>query len=185
MFKPSGNPKVLELTKSVRERSYNLSCLQPIKLEELNAKGKPKRLCAWCNETELNHGNQKYCSSDCSQSATAWAYPQKEDALRYLLVRQDWKCIDCQFDYRPIMEAIVERDRKISGTAMPIDTLPWYYLKRLKNKVDWENKPEVDHVIPVAKGGDTLGLSNHACRCYRCHKKKSKIDNSGPRKKKD
>jgi hypothetical protein len=43
MFKPSGNPVVKELTETYRERSYHLSLLKVIKLEELNAKGKPKK----------------------------------------------------------------------------------------------------------------------------------------------
>ena len=185
MFKPSGNPKVLELTKSIRERSYNLSCLDPVELQELNAKGKPKRLCAWCNETELIHGNRKYCTQNCSNSAMAWAYPQKEDALRYLLCRQDWKCSHCQYDYRPLIQQIISKDQEIIGKVFDLNSIPWYYLKRLKRKSPKEYKPEVDHIIPVSKGGDTLGLSNHACLCYTCHKVKSKIDNSGPRKKKD
>lgn len=186
MFRPSNNPKVLELTKSVRSRSYNLSCLEPVKLEQLNEKGKPKRLCAWCCETELKHGNQKYCSILCRNSAMAWAYPQKENGLRFLLIRQDWKCIDCQFDYRPLMDLILEKDRKVFEYPIEMNTCPWYYFKRLKGvKTPKEHRPEVDHIIPVSKGGDTLGLDNHACRCYKCHKVKSKIDNSGPRKRLD
>src|SRR5665213_757215 len=112
MFKPSGNPKVIELTKSIKERHTCLDRLRPIQLEELNIKGKPKRLCAWCATEEIFKGNQKYCSNDCSSSAMAWANPQKEDALRFLLVKQEWKCAHCQYDYKPTIEEIVDRDRK-------------------------------------------------------------------------
>jgi 5-methylcytosine-specific restriction endonuclease McrA len=189
MFKPSGNPKVLELTKSIRERSYNLSCLKPIKLEELNDKGKPRRLCAWCAVEEIFGGNQKYCSNNCSTSAMAWSYPQKEDALRYLLLRQDWKCAHCAYDYMPFLEKIVERDRERNRSCavtcfLDFATLPWYYFKRLKAKVPGDRKPEVDHVLAISKGGHSLGLENHQVLCYTCHKIKSKIDNSGKRIKK-
>lgn len=183
MFIKSGNPKVIELTKTIRTRSYNLSCLQPIKTERFNEKGKSIKLCAWCCLTELKHGNQKYCTSLCSNSAMAWAYPQKEDGLRFLLIRQDWKCLDCGYDYRPIMESLAQKDRTITGESMPIETLSWFYFKRLKRKCPKEHRPEVDHLIPVSKGGETLGLENHQILCFFCHKKKSKIDNSGPRKK--
>lgn len=186
MFKPSGNPKVEELTKSVRERSYNLGVLRAIKLDELNAKGKQKRLCAWCAKEELLGGsNQKYCGQDCSNSAMAWAYPQKEDSLRFLLVRQGWKCNLCQYDYLPDMNAIVARDQSMLGRNFDLAKLPWYYLKRLKNRVPRDRNPEVDHIIPIYKGGESLGLANHQAICYSCHKTKSKVDNSGPRKKKD
>jgi HNH endonuclease len=179
MFKSSKNPKVEELTKSYRERSYNLSCLLAIKLEELNEKGKPKRMCAWCAEVALQHGNQKYCSAECSDSAMAWAYPQKENALHFLMLRQDWKCKMCQFDYKPAIDEVMARERKNNPYAV---TIFWYHLKRLKVRVPNNRKPEVDHIIPVYKGGETLGLDNHQAICYTCHKVKSRIDNSGPRK---
>lgn len=183
MFKPSGNPKVAELTKSIRERSYNLSCLQAIKLPELNAKGKPKRMCAWCGTMELTHGNQKYCTSECSNSAMAWAYPQKEDGLRFLLIRQDFKCLACAYDYLPIMEAVTARDRSMLGATFNYKTLPWYYFKRLKEKAPKEHRPEVDHIVPIYKGGASLGLDNHQAICYTCHKTKTSKDLSGKKSK--
>lgn len=181
MFKPSGNPKVEELTKSVRDRSYNLSCLQAIKLPELNSKGKPRRMCAWCAAVELTHGNQKYCTTECGNSAMAWAYPQKEDALRYLLERQGWKCAICQYDYKPELDLMASRDRML-GYGFEIAKFPWHYFKRLKSRVPKQYRPEVDHIIPIYKGGASLGLANHQAICFTCHKSKSKVDNSGPRK---
>lgn len=188
MWKSAKNPKVEELTKSVTDRSYNLSCLQAVKLEELNSKGKPKRMCAWCAESELSHGNQKYCTTECSNSAMAWAYPQKEDALRYLLERQTWKCATCAYDYEPFLRSMmdVERRRYPGDTvmaSMDFSKLPWHYFKRLKARVPSEYRPEVDHIIPIYKGGQSLGLDNHQAICYSCHKTKTKQDLSGKRKK--
>lgn len=65
----------------------------------------------------------------------------------------------------------------------------WYVVKRLKsvlasNKETHPLRPEVDHIIPIHKGGISLGLENHQAICYTCHKAKSKVDNSGPRKNK-
>jgi hypothetical protein len=189
MFKNSGNPKVKELTKSIRERSYNLSSLKPIKSEELNEKGKPKRFCAWCAIEEVFHFNRKYCSSSCSTSAMAWAYPQKEDALRFLLVRQDWKCAHCSYDYSIIMDELIKKERTrrpyVVENKAPIEELPWYYFKRLKRATPKNHKPEVDHIVPIYKGGESLGLDNHNILCYTCHKNKTKIDLSGKRIKLD
>lgn len=190
MFKPSNNPKVLELTKSCKERRTNLDGIRPIKLEELNEKGKPRRLCAWCVSKEIFGGNAKYCSRDCSNSAMAWANPQKEDALRFLLIIQDWKCAHCQYDYRPQMQLILDKERSRRPYALdiknetPLDKISWFYFKRLKNQVPENKKPEVDHIIPISKGGESLGIANHQVLCYDCHKTKTKVDNSGPRKKK-
>jgi hypothetical protein len=112
-------------------------------------------------------------------------YPQKEDSLKFLLIRQEWKCSDCQFDYRPILEGILEKEYKRypSTPKIPLEELPWWYLKRLKSAAPKDRKPEVDHILAISKGGQSIGLENVRCLCCVCHKKKSKIDNSGPRKK--
>lgn len=176
MFKKSGNPLVEELIKNHKERSCDLSSLRAIKRDG-------KRLCAWCAEGQLHHGNQKYCNPECSQSAMATFYPQKEDSLRYLLFRQDWKCLMCQFDYRPYMDVIIGKDLLKYGAAFEISKLPWYYYKRLKDNCPKERKPEIDHIIPIFKGGTSLGLDNLNCICYTCHKTKTSKDLSGKRKK--
>lgn len=183
MWKPSKNPAVEELTKSHRKRSYNLSCLLAIKLPELNEKGKPKRVCAWCTEGVLTHGSQKYCTRLCSDSAMAWAYPQKENALLFLMEKQDWKCSGCQYDYKPSMDLIMNKEKVRHPTVSP--SIFWYHMKRLKHIISRERCPEVDHVVPISKGGEALGLDNHQAICYTCHKVKTKVDNSGPRRKKD
>jgi hypothetical protein len=183
-FKPSRNPKVEELTKSVKERSYMLDAIRPIKLEELNSKGKPRKLCAWCCEGDLD-GRQKYCGKNCAESAEAHFYPQKEQGLKFLLERQDWKCAICQFDYLPVLQEITKKDRVsyTDGSILPLspETLSWYTFKRLKRKVDKANRPEVDHIVPIYKGGESLGLENHQAICFTCHKAKTKRDLSGPR----
>lgn len=54
--------------------------------------------------------------------------------------------------------------------------------KLIKYKAPTERLPEVDHIVPFAKGGQAIGFDNHQALCYSCHKTKSKLDNSGPRK---
>lgn len=161
MYKFSSNPVVLELIKSHKERSINLDNLRPIKLEN------GIKMCAWCTQNKLSHGNQKYCCVDCRESAMAWAYPQKEEALYFLLERQGWQCNVCRHAYP-----------KYTGTGSKL-----YSMRRLKRASLPERKPEVDHIIPIYKGGSSIGLENHQALCYTCHKAKTKIDNSGKRRK--
>jgi hypothetical protein len=185
MFKPSGNPKVRELTKTVRDRSYPLSLLKVIKLPELSSKGKPKRMCAWCVVMEIFHGNAKYCCQECQNSALAWSYPQKEDGLRYLLIRQNFKCLGCQYDYLPALMGILGQDkhysRCFSSTDFNPNTISWYCFKRLKRKTPKEFRPEVDHVLVIRHGGTALGIDNHQILCFTCHKIKTAKDISGKR----
>jgi hypothetical protein len=178
MFKPSKNPFVAEMTKTHKKRHFNLTNLKALKIDG-------KRFCAWCTEGALHHGNQKYCSPICSASASAWARPQQEDGLGFLLFRQDYKCKGCAHDYLPLLTQIIEADQGRYSTMKRTDPKTeyvfWYYFKRLKYKVAEELRPEVDHIVPIFKGGSSLGLDNHQVICYTCHKKKTAQDLSKPK----
>jgi hypothetical protein len=171
VYKPSRNPRILELTKTIKERNTQLSRIPVIPKDG-------KRMCLWCELNELWRGNQKYCSKACSQSAMIWANPQKEDALKELLIAQDMKCKTCGYDYRPAMELVRASYKRYSGTSVvsDYDKMPWYYFKRLKRLCEKSRKPEVDHIVPIFKGGESLGLSNHQVLCAQCHKTKTAND---------
>ena len=83
-----------------------------------------------------------------------------------------------QLDWKPYIDK-VSHDFQGSLSSDQI----FYFMNRFKLKVPAKENPEVDHIVPIYKGGQSLGLDNHQCICYTCHKAKSKIDNSGPRKK--
>lgn len=178
MFKPSVNPTIEELTKSHRERQYPLGYLKSIKLAD------GTKQCIWCLTT-LSGQKRKWCSENCSNMAMAWGYPQSEFGLHVLLARQDFKCNACAYSYMPEIEKAVmylNRNHKtIDPSKLYTDIRP-ILMKILKQRVPRDRTPEVDHVIPISKGGPSLGLDNHNCLCYLCHKTKTRIDNSGPRK---
>lgn len=179
MFKSSVNPNILELTKSHRGRQMNLS-----KIDTPLVNG--KKACAWCL-TPLKGRQYKWCSAPCSQMAWAWANPQKEAGLHVLLARQNFTCSACDFDYMPY---VVDALRYINKNGIQIDpsTIKTQIHERLtkilKYKVPYDRLPEVDHILPVSKGGQGIGFENHQALCYTCHKIKTRLDNSGPRAKK-
>lgn len=181
MYKKSANPQVEELTKSCKERSYNLSALKAV--TRVMGEGlKPTRFCVWCGEVKLNHGNQKYCSSPCSTNAMAWAYPQKEEGLFMLLVRQDWKCNLCDHSWKQLAQNIHDAEYAKYPQHVLGGVYDWMLVKRLKYKAEKKHAPEVDHIVPIYKGGTSLGLENHQAICYTCHKSKTGKDLSGKRK---
>jgi 5-methylcytosine-specific restriction endonuclease McrA len=57
-------------------------------------------------------------------------------------------------------------------------------MRRIKSKSPEERRPEIDHRIPISKGGSPLSINLDGldCLCYSCHKKKTKVDLSGKRK---
>lgn len=182
--KPPGNPLIFELAKSCKERSIHLGAIKVV-IEEVD--GQKVRKCAWCGQGKLRTKSQRYCSPDCATSCMAFGYPQKEDALGLLLVSQEWKCKLCSYDYRPLMQSLIDADKRRYGSVDGADLtkLPWWYIKRLKNRVPSDRRPEVDHIVPIYKGGQALGLENHQAICYTCHKAKTSIDLSGKRAKKE
>lgn len=179
MYKKTGNPAAEEILKTYKERSCDLSSLNAIKIDN-------KRFCAWCGVGQLNHGNQKYCTKDCSFSAMASFYPQKEEGLSILLIRQDWKCAGCFYDYAPLAQQIAKAMHGGHDYNRLVDfkvEYDWALMKRLKSRCPSEYRPEVDHIVPIYKGGQSLGLDNHQAICYTCHKTKTKKDLSGKRNK--
>jgi len=184
MYKRSGNPIVEELTKSHRERSYNLSDLKSIKLDGSN------RNCVWCLKI-LPKGKQKWCSELCIRSALAYFAPCRNHGLRVLLYKHAFKCAGCGFDYKPFF---VQAYNKVKNM--------WYFrnpkmlsyrienlMKAFRRLIPKNVRIEVDHVIPICLGGQGLGFDNVQILCAKCHKAKTKIDiknrtikNGNPRK---
>lgn len=172
MYKKAKNPAIEELTKSYRDRQYSLGSLKVVKTPE-------GRFCVWCAEGKLNHGNQRYCSDSCRLNATAWAYPQKEESLGILLIRQGYLCASCGYDYKPIAAKINEQLASYDKIPDFLTTFTWVSIKRLKNHLHIYDKPhrlEVDHIIPIYKGGPSLGIDNVRAICYTCHKHKTSQD---------
>jgi 5-methylcytosine-specific restriction endonuclease McrA len=58
------------------------------------------------------------------------------------------------------------------------DNIRNYHRLKKDNK-----EPEIDHIIPIFKGGMAIGLDNVQILCYSCHKKKTKKDLEKPKKK--
>lgn len=160
------NPKVSELKKGDGRRHINASSFKKIIKDGLN-------YCAWCGENRVS-GKRKYCNNHCRDNCYTFIYPQSELGLEYHLEEQDFKCADCQFDYMPFVEKTgnINGIRKYKKNDIPNERL----FKRLKTMVFKINRPEVDHVIPIALGGDPVGFDNHQILCYSCHKKKTKND---------
>jgi hypothetical protein len=185
MWKETKNPKIEEITRSFKGRALQLSRYS-VKPDENG-----KRFCFWCGEVELFGSKlRKYCGSECSEAAFAWAQPQRENGLHALLVRQNWKCNVCQFDYGPTIERInaYHRARNILIPNFGGQS-SFHYMRRFRKACARTERPEVDHVIAIVLGGASIGLGNHQVLCSYCHKKKTKKDikekfakNGNPRK---
>jgi len=168
------NPRVTELKKGDTRRHINATSFKKIMKNGL-------KYCAWCGENRVT-GRRKYCNDACRDNCYAFCMPQKEHGLEYHLQSQDFKCADCAFDYRQTMDkmdAAYKKRNLVGWSESKLAANPWYF-GRLKNLVEKEfgrkKKPEVDHIVPIALGGDVVGFDNHQVLCYECHKNKTKTD---------
>lgn len=179
-MKKCENPNIEIYTKTHKKRTFNLS---DIHLPE----GIVKK-CVWCLGP-LTGRQLRWCGSDCSDAATEWALPQQW-GLRSLLVKQNFKCNICAFDWGIITEHLYAQPKIPYGMSQCKDvwrTNPSHWLAiRIKDYMHFSDKPhrlEVDHIVPIFKGGLPLDLANLQCICYDCHKTKTKVDMSGKRSK--
>lgn len=138
---------------------------------------KPQGQCAWCNERQTK-GKRKYCSEDCQESAYIYSYPQSPASKMFVfLQRQGCVCLGCGecFD--------CEITRRIEGC------LAWIERHAKDHPRSAMEKPEfvtfhslgngtgelwhVDHILPIFKGGQGVGLENIQVLCVPCHKQKT------------
>jgi hypothetical protein len=182
-MKKCENPLIPELQKTFKKRQFNLSS---IKLPE-----GLRKVCVWCLGP-LKGQQRRWCGNECVEAAQAWAYPQKEWGLGILLLRQNFKCNTCQFDWGAVVEAMYQKPRVPYGMVECKDTwrtkFSYWLTVKLKDEMhltDLPHRIEVDHIVAISKGGQALGLDNHQAICYTCHKVKTKQDLSGKRVKND
>lgn len=180
-MKKCENPLIPELTKTYKKRIFNLSS---IKLPE-----GLKKQCVWCLG-HLKGQQRRWCSNDCVEAAQAWGNPQKEWGLGMLLIKQNFKCNICAFDYGAIIEEMYRQPKIPYGISGVKDTwrigFSYWLIRKLKSymRLNYpQHRPEVDHIVPIYKGGLSLDIDNLQCACYDCHKIKTKSDLSGKRKK--
>lgn len=102
-------------------------------------------ICKWCYYQATKTNKQFYCSTECQLSAELFCYPQGIWTRKFLMKRQDDKCAHC-----PV---VFGKSKGDDGFTL------------------WS---EIDHIIPIFKGGTALGSENLQLLCGKCHAKKTR-----------
>lgn len=188
---PCGNPNIKELI-SVLSRSVRTSDHFKPHVKD------GQKYCSWCWVKPFKHPRKLYCSDECRQSCNLFCYPQTEAGLHFLIISRGAKCEKCSYSWQEKIEAA--RAERITGLKQYIDmvvtyskkidtSLPWKNIRDLESgkvtqcliskakfNIEGNRRPEIDHIIPVALGGTTLGFENLQLLCCECHKTKTKQD---------
>jgi 5-methylcytosine-specific restriction endonuclease McrA len=147
-----------------KHRKKGTYCSQECYLESLKAK-EQMSVCRICGKEFSQKGNKlKYCSSICSIRAQAEVYK------RNTLTRRALRVINGTVE-KINPKDIFERDGyrcQICGKATPMS----------RRGTCYPNAPELDHRVPISKGGGHL-YSNVQCSCRSCNGKKSNHSEAG------
>lgn len=157
-YREPGPIALLKLERWAKSRTANLSTL------EVEA-GR----CAWCNFEPIGKRRRRYCSMACIDSAMFYCAPQKPAAKMWIFVtKQSAACAFCGLDYSDDIARMIYEKRSRRRYSNPVSPLSWFFLGDCTG-----DRWEVDHVIPLFKGGRGIGFENIQVICKPCHLKKT------------
>jgi len=131
--------------------------------------------CAWCNKVPLLSKRKKYCDSDCKNSAFFYCYPQSPSSKMWVFInRQNCACPLCGecFDDELAAKILLTRKRWDEGVK---NGYKWMAGKVSYHSIgdNTGDQWQVDHIIPLHRGGDGIGLNNIQVVCKACHQRKT------------
>lgn len=137
--------------------------------------------CVWCNSSPIIPPRKRYCSDKCPQSGLMFCNPQNPDVKAWLLVQmQGGACSFCGIDWEDELVKRIQdwyrhnehRKQYFNGNDKFQDTRVTYFQIGYGTGELWE----VDHIVPIHKGGMGVGFDNVQVICKACHRSKTALD---------
>lgn len=146
----------------------------------------PTKVCHWCNAHPITPPKRKYCSEDCTRSAYLFCYPQNPATKMYVFLQlQDCVCVGCGecFDdqVRELVEghwSLLERRKADPSWAKYVEGVNHVSLATLGDGTG--HRWQVDHIIPIFRGGRGVCIENIQVLCEPCHRKKTARERRTP-----
>lgn len=135
--------------------------------------------CSWCNTRETATRRRKYCSNECADSAFYYCCPQNPTTRMHVLLKlQDCACAGCGEIFDTEIDQLVDKHWEHILKMKRLNYNKSYYGALDKVKLGMigngtGDKWQVDHIIPIHRGGRGIGLDNIQVLCVPCHKKKT------------
>ena len=167
--------------RDLKKRSQTLSDLAT---ELLGDDDYRSSFCLWCGSKRFKKGRRRYCREDCTDSATAYCFPHSVSSKAFVFVElQGCNCKFCGENFEDLIDAFipkeVERRRRRNKegpklfsqfTPLPLHVDFFAIGNHISSQFD------LDHVVPIHKGGAGIGFDNVQVICKKCHKIKTARD---------
>jgi hypothetical protein len=164
-------PRALELIEKFRyKRSVALAYLEVV-----------DKKCCWCNVNDIKPPKRRYCSTNCVSSGWFYANPQDPKCKMWLFInRQNCICYGCGEDFQEeVAQRIIKKREHYDRMKKNYPTENAYWEGPVPYHAIGDNTGhiwQVDHIIPMFKGGHGLDLNNIQVLCVPCHKRKSALE---------
>lgn len=142
---------------------------------------KRDNLCVWCNSAPLPTRRHRWCGRDCVDTGHIWCYPQDPVSKAYVFInRQKCACVYCGEDFSSYIQQRILKlyARNIEHQASLKRLDPGHQVE--DNKITYGQIGygtgdiwHVDHIVPLHKGGQGIGLDNIQVICVACHRHKT------------
>lgn len=149
--------------------------------------------CARCKK-ELPKKRKKYCSNYC---ANVTFFERRWNGLRFLAwARDNGKCVQCKkpLSIKALYQDWLLESKKPITKQERLDDWILEWLQNLGFSTDiswhytgyvWTGKKfhgpflelaEIDHIVAICNGGESMSLDNLQTLCHACHAKKTSLD---------
>lgn len=131
-------------------------------------------LCAWCNESPVQHKLIKYCSTECESSVKLSSDSKDAGLKAYLLIeRQECKCANCLKSFEDAIIQRIAANHTLNESYHKMGTnkqrkVSYWQIGQLTGKLF-----QLDHIVPIFAGGHGTDLKNLQVLCVECHARKS------------
>lgn len=167
-FVPPGPRTLASMESLKKQRTLKMDHLQQVDGQ-----------CAWCNIIPLYSRRKKYCGVNCRNSALFYCYPQTPSAKMWVFIhKQNCSCTLCGECFedkiaKKIFDLRKRWDKDAEFYKWKAGPITYHSLGDNTGDV-WQ----VDHIIPLHKGGDGIGLENIQVVCKSCHLRKTIYERS-------
>lgn len=157
--------------------------LTPAEKRKSSERARKEKLCRWCGQDvkRLNKHRRTFCSDECVHE---FSIRSSSSYIRqYIAKRDNYICQICGLDCKGFLRQL---KREVNDRMVGLPHSEWrlrrkefetaYFAEHGMEWVNTDNRStfyDIDHIVPVVKGGGQCGEENLRTVCLGCHRKET------------